>query len=201
MNINEFFDFSSRFVSTTVHASAIGLSSGDGVNDIGDAFRLVSGEYYAISFPVRFEQRSGKIFRDVLDTSRATLFLISDWMKTVLESNNLTGWKCFPITLFDKKGNEIQGYNGLSVKGRCGPIDFSKSEVVYKRVVPEGPITKYYKGKFIGLDEWDGSDFFLPKNNYGTIVTRRAAEVIKSNKLTNVCLKNLTEIEIHAAAI
>lgn len=196
MRINDFFDFSSNFVSSTVRARSIGLKLGDDANNIGDANRLVIGDYESIVFPVSFKQDQGKKFQDILDTARAFLFLISDRMKTVLEENNLTGWKCYPIRLLDKQGNKIEGYQGLSVTGRCGPIYVLESAAIYKRVVSEGPICKYYKGWHIGLDEWDGSDFFLPKRSYGMIVTAAAAKVIKSNKLTNVHLRNLAEIEV-----
>lgn len=196
MNIGNFLRLSSRFVSTTVHASAIGLSPGDDTEDIGDALRLVSGNYSTLSFPIIFVLRSGKEFSDLLDTRRAALFLISDRMRSVLEENHLTGWKTFPVRLLDKSENEIVGYHGLSITGRCGPIDVSKSEIIYKRRVPEGPICKFYKGLHVGLDVWDGTDFFLPKHYYGPSITSKAADIIKSNKLTNIKLTNLADIEI-----
>ena len=117
-------------------------------------------------------------------------------MKNVLEQNNLTGWRTFPIQVIDKKGNEINGYHGLSITGRCGPIDYTKCEIIEKQRVPKGPLTNYYRGRYIGLDDWDGSDFFLPKDSFGVIITKKAANVIKKNKLTNVALENLADIEI-----
>ena len=64
-----------------------------------------------------------------------------------------SGWKTYPITLLDKANNEIKGYNGFSVTGSCGPIDYSKSKIVEKRRVTIGPISKYYVGLPIGLEE------------------------------------------------
>ena len=101
----------------------------------------------------------------------------------------------------DKKGQEIQGYHGLSIVGRCGKIDYSKSEIIEKRLVPNAPLGKYYKGSYVSLDEWDGSDFFLPEKYFGIIITSRAAEVLKRNKLTNIRLENLAEIEMTAYAL
>ena len=117
-------------------------------------------------------------------------------MKTVLEDNHLTGWQTFAVRVLTKKGEEISGYHGLSITGRCGKIDYSKSEVITKRLVPEGPLAKFYKGLHVGLDKWDGSDFFLPEKYLGTIVTSRVAEILKREKLTNVRLENLADIEI-----
>ena len=36
----------------------------------------------------------------------------------------ITGWKSFPILLFDKKGNGITGLNGFTVSGRGREMDF-----------------------------------------------------------------------------
>jgi hypothetical protein len=116
-------------------------------------------------------------------------------MKTVLESNNLTGWKTFVVKVLDKQGQEIQGYYGLSITGRCGKIDYSKSEIIEKRLVPNGPLGKYYKGLHIGLDKWDGSDFFIPEKYLGTIITSKTADILKKSQLTNIKLQNLAEIE------
>lgn len=196
MQIIDFFDFSSALVSTTVQAHPEGFPRLSTPGKISDEIRLITGDYGSISFPVTFKQAYGKEFRDTLDTGWAGLYLMSDKMKSLLQENKLTGWKSFSIRLLDKKENELQGYSGLSITGKCGPIDISKSEVFKKRLVPNGPRCTFYKGLYVGLDEWDGSDFFLPRHNYGTITTTKAAGVIKSNKLTNIRLTNLAEIEI-----
>lgn len=49
---------------------------------------------------------------------------------------------------------------------------------------------------YVGLDDWDGTDFFLPKHYFGIMITTKAANVIKSHKLTNVELRNLAKIEL-----
>ncbi|MBP6004207.1 MAG: hypothetical protein KA746_12305 [Pyrinomonadaceae bacterium] len=197
MQISDFYEFGSKLVMTTVQAHPVGLKSGGEYEDIGDSIRLIMGEFDAIYFPVTFKQEYGDKFRDVLDTGHPGLYLISDHMQVLLKKNNLTGWKTFPIRLLDKKGNIIEGYQGLSVIGKCGPIDISKSEIIKKRIVPNGPLYPYFKGIYVGLDEWDGSDFFIPKYHYGPMITAKGAEVIKSNKLTNIRLINLADIEIN----
>src|SRR5437773_5414196 len=164
MEINHFFEFSSKLVSTTFHARAVGLKRKDDKDSLGDALRLFIGNHESVSFPVTFKQFSGKNLYDVLDTGWAGLYLISDHMQSVLEENKLSGWETFPIRLLEKNGAEIKGYQGFSITGRCGPIDISKSEVIQKRLVPNGPLSKFYKGYHIGLNEWDGRDFFLPKH-------------------------------------
>ena len=117
-------------------------------------------------------------------------------MKKILEENNLTGWKTFPIKLYDKNGNEISGYHGFSIIGHCNPINYEKSAIIEKRKVPTGPICKFYKGMFI--DKWDETDFFTPEGTYEIFITKKAADILKKNKITNVQLENLTDSEIDA---
>ncbi|MCL2435394.1 MAG: hypothetical protein FWD09_04560 [Lentimicrobiaceae bacterium] len=200
MDIREFYNFGSKFVSSTFQAPPIGLKEFHPIDPnkryLFDEHRLVRGDYSDISFPVICKQESGKKLQDILDTGWAALYLISDKMKAVLEENNLTGWKTFAVKVLTKKGEEIPGYHGLSITGRCGEIDYSKSEIIKKQLVSNGPFGKFYKGKHVGLDKWDGSDFFLPEKNLGTIITSRTADVLKKSKLTNIRMENLAEIEI-----
>ena len=192
MKQNIFFDFSSKLSSSTFQAYATGLKKDeDGVNE---HWNLIKGNYKGIHFPVVFKQTHGKKLLDILDTGWPSLYLISDRMKTILEDNKLTGWKTYSIELYDKKGNKITGYHGFSVVGNCGPINYEKSEIIEKRLVPTGPVCKYYKG--IVVDQWDGDDFFTPLRTYGTFVTKRAVDVLKTHKISNMNLENLANMEV-----
>jgi len=162
----------------------------DGVNH----FKLFKGNYSGIDFPVEFKHENGSKLRDVLDTGFVSLFLISDKFKTVLEENKLTGWKSYTIKLVDKKGNEITGYHGFSVTGRCTSTSFAKSQIIDKHFVENGPICKFYKG--MSIVGWDGTDFFSPDDKGWIFVTKNAAEKLKQNKLNNIYLKNLADIEV-----
>lgn len=189
METNDLFSFGSKLVSSTVQAHAIGLKRNeDGSND---HWNLSKGNYKGINFPVIFKQDSGKNFTDILDTGWPGLFLISDRLKGILEENRLTGWQTFPIKLYDKKGNEISGYHGFSIIGHSGPTNYEKSEIIETRHVPTGPICHYYKG--VRVDNWDGTDFFTPDKTYHNFISKRAAEILKKNKITNLRLENLAE--------
>jgi hypothetical protein len=97
--------------------------------------------------------------------------------------------------VFEKNGREVQGYHGFSIIGRCGAIDYSKSEVIEKIFVSNGPLAKFYKGLHIGLQHWDGEDFFLPERYYGTIITSSVANFLKKNKISNIRIDNLADVE------
>jgi hypothetical protein len=196
MNIENFYTFSSKLLSSTVQAHAITLSNQKDHNGLFDQHRLIKGVYDKITFPVIFRQEYGKNLQDVLDTGWAGMFLISDKIKTILEENQFTGWKTYEIKVFNKEEQEIHGYHGLSIIGRCGMINYSKSEILQKNLITDAPLTKFYKGLYVGLEEWDGSDFFLPDKYFGTIITNSVAEILKSNMFTNIKIQNLAEIEI-----
>lgn len=193
MEITNFYRLDSKLSSTTFQAHAVSLKE----NNIGldDHWKLLLGDYTSIEFPVIFRQEYGNKLHDLLDTGWPSLYLISDKMKITLEENKLLGWRIFPIIVYDKQKNEVQGYHGLTNLGRCGPIDFSKSELQMKSMVENGPVSKYYKGLYVGLNKWDGTDFFMAKGYFSHIVTKKTMEVIKKAKLTNIKFTKLSNIE------
>jgi predicted aspartyl protease len=201
MSIKDFYSFGSKLVSSTVQVHAVGLKEFFPVDPDKtypyDENKLIRGDYTGISFPVVFKQQDGDKLQDVLDTGWSSLYLISDKMKAVLEENEITGWKTFAVKVFDRKEQEIKGYHGLSITGKCGPVDYNKStEIIEKQLVPNGPVVRYGKGLYVGLDEWDSSDIFIPEKSGWIVVTKRTAEALKKNKLANIKLENLAEIEI-----
>lgn len=205
MDTPDFFDFHSKFLSSTVTAYSIGLKtvldpSGKILLESDDD-KLTLGDYKGIDFPVVFKQEKGKKWDDILNTGYVSLYLISDKLKAVLEENNLTGWKTYPTKLVDKKGVEILGYHGFSIVGRCDPVDYSKSEIIEKQIREDGPFWTYYKGIHIDLEKWDGSDFFLPKGTFAIYVTSKVADLMKKNKITNLRLENLADSEIDESTV
>ncbi len=201
MEIKNFFSFRSKYVSSAVQASAqvLDLEVDENSIKVNDHDKLIEGKYDEIDFPVIFKQEYGKNLKDILDTGWPSLYLISDKMKTILEENLLTGWKTFPIKLYDKHDCEIPQYYGFSVVGRCGPTNYENSDIIEKRKVPTGPLCQYYKG--VSFDAWDGNDFFIPKNTMHIFITKKVAEVLRKNKITNIELTNLSEIEIDVRAV
>ncbi len=193
MNIGNFYKLSSKLSSSTFQAHPVGVKTKEG--GIGDYEKLTLGDYSNITFPIVFKQEYGSRLEDILDTGTAILFLISDKMKTILEDNKITGWKIFPIRVYDKGENEVEGYHGLSITGRCGPVNYNKSEVIIKSLIEGGEKSRYYKGFYAGLDDWDGSDIFLSRGLFSIIVTQRVREIVKKEKLTNARFENLSEVE------
>lgn len=186
MDVKKFFDFGSKPASSTVQAHLVDTNI--------DHLKLIKGDYTGIEFPVVFKQEYGSKLYDLLDTGHAGFLLISDRMKSVLEENKLTGWKTFPIKLYDKEGEEILGYHGFSVIGKCGPTNYKNCEIIKKRLVPKGPLCQYYKG--VTIDTWDGNDFVTPEGTYETFITRKAADILKKHRISNMYLQNLADSEM-----
>jgi hypothetical protein len=193
-----FYEMGSKLSSSTLQVHSINLGRR---NNLDDEFRLIEGDFNGIKFPVIFKQASGKKIEDILDTGWPSLYLISNKMKALLEKHDFTGWKVFQVKIFDKNNNIIPGYHGLSIVGRCGPIDQRKADIIYKRLVPHGPNSAYYKGLYVGLDAWDKTDIFIPQDRYSIIVTETVFDTIKKNKLSNIRFENLAEVEISKDAI
>lgn len=192
--MENYYLFKSKLVSSTVQVHEDVLN-----NDKKNG--LVRGDFSGLSFPIVFRKESGKKFLDLLDTGWAGLYLISDRLKNVFQENCITGWKTFAVRVIDKQGQEITGYNGLSIIGRCGSIDYRKSEVVERKFVPNGAPVKYYKGLHIDLSKWDRTGIFLVENSLWIIVTKSSADAMKEIKLTNVELINIAEIEIDCSIV
>ena len=121
---------------------------------------LMSGEYPEwVSFPVVFHQYDGMKLRDLMAWADEP-FIISDRTVNLLEDNHITGWKTFPVEIYDKKGNLISGYQGFSVTGRGGSTKDGK-----------------YK-----ISQWDGSDIFMIGNGMHHVI-ERVKILLEENKI------------------
>lgn len=189
----DFYIFNSRNYLTTFWASSDirleALAQGDGDKAWALDRALDRGEYDGFEFPIVWRENklnSGKRMRDVLDNRTVGPYLISDRMRDLLVDNDVTGWKCYPIELYDKKGNRIDGYNGFSVTGRCG------SALEYKRdTLVQFQGDWMWKGAIFDLDAWDGSDIFFVGGHY--IITARVARLFKKHKISAIELIRLTD--------
>ena len=116
----------------------------------------------------------------------------------------ITGWEKFDINLIGKHNENIVGYYGISITGRCGPLDYFRSEIVYRNF-PGGSFP-YFKGSYFENDYWDGTDIFMenPDENGPTLhkyVSERVAQIFDKYKVKNLELTALTETEINVNVI
>lgn len=152
---------------------------------------LELGNYKGYEFPIVFREvagESGKQMRDVLDNRNIMTYLISDRMRDLLIDNNITGWECYEIEMYDKKGNIVSGYNGFSVTGKCNDmvkIDFENIIKDKKRDYFEA------KGAMFDIEKWDGSDIF--RAGGWRIITKKVYELFKKHKITAIEMTRMTD--------
>ncbi len=194
--MTDFFIFNSKLISSTFQAQPLNLDQNGSQEGLFDHHRLIMGNYENIQFPVIFVQEYGTKLLDILDTGHANLFLISDKLREILMKNQLTGWKTFPVQIFDKKENEIYQYHGFSITGRCGPLNFAKSEIIEKRQRPAAPLRKYFRGLVFEQEQWDGADFFLSQGWFFVIITSKVADILNKSNISNLDLMNVSNVEI-----
>lgn len=148
---------------------------------------LLLGEYPSwLTFPVFFHHCDGKRLRDLLDMRYPHMFLISQRLKDLLENNGITGWKTYPIRLFDKKNKEIFGYYGFTVTGRGGAL---------VRKLPAESFGQLWKepieNRIYDVRQWDGSDIFFAYRRI--IVTQRVMLLLKRYKIDAVEFRPIEE--------
>lgn len=153
--------------------------------------KLIFGDYKDVQLPVIYHEikggSSGKKMRDILDTRYMALYLISDRFKNILEESGITGWESYPITLFDKKGNPVEGYNGFSITGRAGKMQkFDQPQLEYGYSADAD-------GYYFDVETWDGSDLFNTEGTRHIIATERFIRVLVENKITACDYCRLTD--------
>ena len=121
------------------------------------------------------------------------IIFISKQVQRFLEEYKLTGWSTYPILLYDQTGKVCHGFTGLSITGRCGPIDEERGEMVPGQA--PNTSTPYFRGIFFDESTWDGSDFFTPQDGGGTFVTEAVKRAFEENGITDFDFTPLTESE------
>lgn len=143
--------------------------------------------------PVLFHWAEGSRLYDIL-LSTLPSYLVSTRVLHVLEAVAATGWSHYPIELRGKANELIEGYSGLVVTGRCGPLQYDKS----REETRIGASGKPYIVK-IGLhfDEstWDGSEVFTPQGATFVFVTDKVRRAVESARISNVTITRLSDFE------
>jgi hypothetical protein len=91
----------------------------------------------------------------------------------------------------------LNGYSGIAVTGRCGPIDDRLSEeVTLGPPAPHGRARRGLRGLCFPPDSWDGNDFFTSEAGGAWIfVVQRVKDALEKAQLRNVEFQRLSEIE------
>lgn len=189
------------------------LSLGQRASYLDEA--LLRGEVRPAS-PVVYKRQSGKNAYDFVSTSSVAMRLISNRVEEIFRVHGFTGWKTFPVRVFGPRRVELEGYHGLAVTGRCGPVDPRRGE--YRPWSPsfsqEGtetespsanadrPIAGFavHVGAYFDEASWDGSDLFLPEGRYSIFTTHQVRNALVAAGITNIEMIPLSKYESIVAA-
>ncbi|MCI0343742.1 MAG: hypothetical protein L0216_21760 [Planctomycetales bacterium] len=158
----------------------------------GQIFGLIRGEVAAGEI-LDFEWASGSHVFDLVGTGFAGLHLISERLVSQLTSANLTGWMTAEARVTGKGGRIVEGLRRFIVSGRCGPIDYARSEIMIVSF-PGGP-GRVRRGLYFDQATWDGSDVFSPQGSGITLVTTDFKRMVEEQRVSNVRLTPLSRVE------
>jgi hypothetical protein len=131
---------------------------------------------------------------DLIGTTFAVPLLVSERVIALLRDEGFTGWSTYDVDLVGHDGAPIPGYYGLAIHGRCGPIDYDKSEEI--PTITPGGVSSHWFGLYFDPDTWDGSDLFMSEDNSGfKFVVDEVKRAFEKAKIKNVEFTNLAEIE------
>lgn len=125
------------------------------------------------------------------------LYLISARTRALFAAHGFTGWKSYPVKLFDKHGERLaQDYFGLTIVGRAGPQDMKRGvKEVFRQ--KDGYVSVLrMEGLFFDPNKWDGSDFFLLDNADYVLVTRKVVNLLEEDRLTGWEVRAIADVRI-----
>ena len=159
-----------------------------------DPLALLRGER-SVATPLEFMHAEGRRHLDLVGTGYAMVHLVSDRFLDVLSAGDFTGWTTYDVRVLEKSGDEVPGYHGFSVLGRCGPLDPARAERVILPAPPGGRAMPGWRGFYFDPSSWDGRDVFLPDGTRCVFVVEAVRRELKKAKVSNVRFERITEIE------
>jgi hypothetical protein len=160
-----------------------------------ETFSLTRAEMQP-SHPVTVRWAMGSVKPgDVIWTTMGVVVIVSESVVQLLRAHGFTGWSLYDVSVRDKQGQLIPGYSGLAITGRCGKIDYTRT-VVVPRVYPAG-IFPIGKGLLFEPESWDGSDLFMPADNFGyKFMVEGVKKAFERAKIRNVYFTPLDQFEV-----
>lgn len=144
------------------------------------------GDLSQYELPIVFRQCTcfGSKIHEINPTNGVSYPIVSDRVISILEDNGITGWKTYPIILYDKHGNRLDGYNGFYVDVMKGMgLDFEPPQDRCDKTTEDWKWIVTKRG-WLDITNWDGRDF--TRAGWGIIVTERVVKLFKKEKVTGI---------------
>ena len=166
-----------------------------------DSSSYIRGEA-EVGEPIVFRYHMGGRLYDIIEGSFYPLRLLSERVINAFRAHNLTGWKTYPVEVYDKKKNLVPGYALFGITGRAGPMDRKTGErVVVKSRLNPANLEQVRRGMHFDPNTWDGQDFFILDDSRYVMATARVKAALASLKLKNIALIPMLEYEIPESVI
>jgi hypothetical protein len=158
------------------------------------ANRLLTGEWHP-SKPIPLKRASGRVLAPVVWTDHTAVILLSKSLAAAMATEGFSGWTTYPVQL--ETAPPVEPYVGLTVTGRCGPLEEGRGEWVYRDDRPG----RFLRGLFFDEHSWDGSDFFRPAGTLYVFVTERARDILVSKGGASVVCERLSDVTTSEAVL
>ena len=144
------------------------------------------GDLSRYEFPIVFRQSKtfGSKIHEINPSDGVCYPIVSDRVISILENNGITGWKTYPIILYDKHGNRLDGYNGFYVDVMKGMgLDFEPPQDRCDKTTEDWKWIVTKRG-WLDITNWDGR--YFTRAGWGIIVTERVVKLFKKEKVTGI---------------
>ncbi len=95
---------------------------------------------------------------DVVAAPYGSPHLVRERVVQTLAACGATGWGTYPATLYGQNGAPIEGFVGLTVTGRCGPVMLERARQI--SAARDGTLAEAFEGVSFDPASWDGTDVF-----------------------------------------
>jgi hypothetical protein len=158
-----------------------------------DPFKITRAEECLDRVVIRWAMGAA-IPTDVIRTTFAAPIVVHQRVIDILLAAKFSGWSTYPVEVCTKDGEILTDYKGLSITGRCGPIQNERSTKI-DRILPGG-IFPVWLGLYFDPATWDGSDVFMPAGKTGWIfVSAEVKGAFERAKVKNIVFTPSERIE------
>jgi hypothetical protein len=132
----------------------------------------------------------GAVPGDVVWTTSAAPLVTHARVVELFQKHGFTGWTTYPVSVAAKSGEIHTDYHGLSITGRCGPIDLTQSAIGLTEY--PGGWAPHFEGHYFVPGSWDGSDLFMEgPDALGHVTTSRFVTSTVRNALERAKVRGL----------
>lgn len=132
---------------------------------------------------------------DIVWTEEPSVILIRQSLVDALRHDRLSGWSTYPIRMTSSA--LPSRFVGLSVTGRCGPLDYTHGPWVRR----PGEPGRFLKGLSFPEGTWDGSDFVVPEGTLYVLLSERARACITKHDVANSLCIPSDEVLTHESVV